>query len=258
MNVIGSTLSFPLRFFSKLRMKISIFIKSYPGDYDWLHYCLRSIHKYVTGHSEVVVVLPTGQGLPLTKERIVYEDDWNLPRRHGAPSPGYYHQMYVKLCADLHCPDADYIFIVDSDCVFKRPFDLAEMFGDGKPKLLRRPWLEAAEGIMWRRPAELALGFIAEYDTMACHPFIYRREDITRVRKHIETVHRQHLADYVKGCQRFIEFVTIGNYILHFLPDKYQIIDYGSGDAYPRPLLQHWSWGGLNPQTRAELEKLVS
>ncbi len=239
-------------------MKVSIFIKSYPGDYAWLGYCLRSIQKFVTGYHEIVVVLPTGHGLPLTKERIVFVDEWVCAQLPGAPSPGYYHQMFIKLTSDLYCPDADYIFIIDSDCVFNRPFDLSEMFKDGKPMLLRRPWKDAGDGVIWKQPADEALGFVTHYDTMACHPFIYRRQDVANVRQYIEDHHGMKLEDYIKNCDRFIEFVTIGNYILKFHPDAYSVVDYGHGDAYPRPLIQNWSWGGLNDQLRQKLEKLVS
>src|SRR6478736_3601571 len=103
-------------------MKVSIFIKSYPGDYEWLGHCLKSIQRFATGFSEVVVALPEEHPLPLTSERVVYVKEWGA-RRLGAPTIGYYHQMFVKMCADIHCPDADAILYLDSDCVINRPFD---------------------------------------------------------------------------------------------------------------------------------------
>lgn len=239
-------------------MNISIFIKSWPKDYEFLGYCLRSIQKYVTGYSEIVVVLPTGRALPLTKERVVFVDDWKIETKPGAPSAQYYMQMHEKLIADIHCPTADYIFYVDSDCVFTRAFDLSEMFSDGKPMLLRRDWKDAGGGIIWKEPAEEALCFPATHDTMACHPSIYRVHDLRNLREHIKKTHRVSLEAYIKRCDRFIEFVTLGNFCLKFAADQYKIVDMEANDIYPRPLIQNWSWGGINKSSREVLEGIVS
>lgn len=235
---------------------IAIFIKSYPPDYVWLNYCLRSILKYVTGHAEVVVAIPEGSHLPLTAERIVHVREWNDRRLPGAPSPGYYQQMSVKIHADTYT-DCDYIFYVDSDCVFTRLFDMAEMFDDGKPLLLRRRWEDAGGGICWKEPAELALRMPVKYDTMACHPSIYRRDSLQGLRAHMEKVHGTTTERYIRGCDKFIEFVTIGNFILNTCPEQYRIIDRSDNDEYPRPLIQNWSWGGMTPEIAAKLETIV-
>lgn len=237
-------------------MTTSIFIKSFPRDYGWLAYCLASIQKFVTGHSEIVVVLPKGNPLPLTKERIVYINEWQDKPKLGAPSPGYYHQMFVKMNADTFT-SSDTILLVDSDCVFTRPFDVSEMFKCGKPMLLRRPWSQAGGGVTWKSPADLALGFDTEYDTMASLPIIYLRETLAATRNHIESIHGP-IKAYIRSCQKFIEFVTIGNYALKFQPELYHVVDCGTPqDEYPRPLIQNWSWGGITPQIRAKLEEVT-
>lgn len=238
-------------------MNVSIFIKSYKGDFEWLSYCLRSIHKYVTGHSEVVVALPGDHGLTLTKERIVIADEWPDEAKPGSPSRGYYHQMYVKMCADLYCPDADYILIVDSDCVFTRPFDVSELFHDGKPMLLCREWKDAGGGIIWKKPAEDALGFECTHDTMCCHPAIYNAQDLAGARAYIAKKHYKPFEQYVRSSERFIEFVTIGNYILQYARKAYHVVNMSEKDIYPRPLKQSWSWGGLTPEIQNELEEVL-
>lgn len=238
-------------------MKTTIFIKSYPGDYRWLVYLLRSIQRYVTGYHEVVVALPSGRPLPLTKERIVYVDEWPDNRKANAPTRGYYHQMFVKLCADIHCPDADAILYVDSDCVFARPFDVKELYRDGKHMILRRRWEDAGTGLIWRAPAEHALGFPARFDTMACHPSVYLADTVRHTREHIENVHRQPLERYVRSRETFIEFVTLGNYALTAEEERYHAVDYGPDDGYPRPLKQFWSHAGITPAIEAEIEALL-
>lgn len=231
-------------------MKTAIFIKSYPKDYEWLTFCLKSIQKYCTGFSEIVLALPFGEKLPLTKEKIVNVQERGI---------GYYWQMVVKINADKYT-DADAILYVDSDCVFTRPFDASEMLKNGKPMLLRRPWGEAGEGVVWRDPAERALGFKTEHDTMCCHPSIYLRSTLQNLRAHIKSAHGVELEDYalreMEGGHKFIEFVTVGNFIIHKEPEKYSIIEDGSGD-YPKPISQGWSWGGMSAEKRAELDRIT-
>src|SRR5206468_8669427 len=35
---------------------VDIFIKTYPGDYVWLEYCIRSLMKYARGFRQIVIV----------------------------------------------------------------------------------------------------------------------------------------------------------------------------------------------------------
>ena len=62
---------------------ISIFIRTYHCDIKWLNYCLESIHKNLSGWSEIVICIPTGQETllsHLTSEKVVtckiYKDDY--------------------------------------------------------------------------------------------------------------------------------------------------------------------------------------
>lgn len=249
--------------------KTTIFIKSYPGDYRWLGYLLRSIQKYVTGYHEIVVALPTGRPLPLTKERIVYVDEWPDNRKPSAPTRGYYHQMFVKLCADIYVGDADAVFYVDSDCLFNRPFDMSEMYHEGKPLLLRRRWEDAGDGIVWRAPGLDALGWDPNWDTMCVHPTVYWADSIRNTRHHIEKVHRKPLEVYARAADRITEFIALGNYVIEKEPDRYSMVDYGKNprpsghstiadDGYPRPCKQYWSHGGFTPEIEAEVERVLA
>jgi hypothetical protein len=228
-------------------MTTDIFIKTYPGDFNWLPYCLRSIQKFATGFRDVIVAIPdTAQLDHLTAEKVV-----KVPER----GDGYYWQMLVKLNAHQFT-DADAIMYLDSDCVITRPFDASEMFeDDGRLKLLTRTWIEAGEGVVWKDPADKALGWDTAADTMCRHPMAYHRSTLIALRDHIEALHGKSLEDYVLSQKRFIEFVTAGNYAMEKEPDKYHVV--GSGD-YPNPVLQHWSWGGLTPEIRTELEKILA
>lgn len=219
----------------------AIFIKSYPGDFEWLGYCLDSIRKRAKGFSEVVLVLPDNCTFPVQRERIIH-----LPEC----GDGYQWQMFVKMTADRHTK-ADCILYIDSDCILTREFQAAEMFDGGQPMLARRTWGEAGTGIAWKEGTEKALGFESEFDTMTCHPSIYRRTTLQRVRRHIETLHGYSLDEYILAHKGFSEFVTVGNYILRYEPEKYTVIE---PRAYPHPLKQFWS---KDVPPRPEIETLL-
>jgi len=224
----------------------AIFIKSYPGDFDWLGYCLRSIHKFATGFGEIIVAIPDTSSLDhLTAERVV---------RVQERGNGYYWQMLVKLDAPRFS-SADAILFLDSDCIFTKPFDVSEMFtDDGRLKLLTRTWDEAGTGVTWKDPADKALGWSTQVDTMCRHPMAYFRSTLVALRSHIEELHGLTLEEYVLQQPKFIEFVTAGNFALEKDAEKYQVVQ--SGD-YPNPVRQHWSWGGLTPQIRKEITSIL-
>ena len=128
---------------------ISIFIRTYEGDIEWLRYCLLSIHRNLVGWDEIVICIPKGQESKLagliTTERVVlspnYKDD-------------YIGQQISKLQSYRHIR-GDFVLFVDSDLIFHPGADVAGYFHDGKPVILkesydrlvaRHPKLKMADG----------------------------------------------------------------------------------------------------------------
>ena len=96
-----------------------IFIKTYPGDFIWLEYCIKSIEKFVTGFRDIVIVTDSGTELKIDSSlpiKIFYED---LPNEtHPCPvGIGYAWAQSVKLNWTKYT-DADYILQIDSDTMF--------------------------------------------------------------------------------------------------------------------------------------------
>lgn len=235
----------------------SIFIKSYPSDFPWLEYALKSIHKQARGFSEVVVVAP--EVMPSRFINIPLQNlKWII---RGDHKPGYMWQQCCKISADTWT-DTDYIAFMDSDCVLTRPFHCDELFDEQwKPKLLREPWEKVGEAIAWKPPTDKALGVDTKYEAMRCHPGIYRRQTLQAFREHVQKLHGVDANTYILSQPAFSEFNALGNYVLHFEPEKYAIIDCRGteqADGYPRPLKQYHSWGGISPQIRAEMESLCA
>jgi hypothetical protein len=93
-------------------LTVDIFIKSYPPDYDWLRYCLRSIDRFCSGFRKVVVVSPetfnADPALKIPVQVVVAPQQCQ---------DGYLDQQLFKLNAHQFS-DADMILHVDSDTIF--------------------------------------------------------------------------------------------------------------------------------------------
>ena len=115
-------------------MRVSILIRSYWKDAEWLTFCLRSIQKYAQGFAYTILVTPT-------RSHGIFEP---LRKRFGVRLHEYVVRLdkpmlhsEVKICrADELCPDVDFILFMDSDCVFTQPVTPLDYFVKGKPVLL--------------------------------------------------------------------------------------------------------------------------
>ena len=265
-------------------MNVPIFIRSYWKDAPWLEYCLRSLKKFASGFSEIVVVAPTRDQdtfFPIAErygcrlhQYIVNEDK---PMIHGE----------ILVCqADLICPKADYIFFVDSDCAACQPFTVFDYFADGKPILVGRKFArmknsrsetERCMYKQWLPATEAALGFTPEYETNMRVPSIFRRETFAPFRAAVEKHVGKPFQEYAFSCrneypQTFIEFTPIGNYILRYTPELYYFADMeetsgphniqryaDSGEhLWTYKFKQYWSHGGLTPAIQKELEAICA
>src|ERR1700741_2957188 len=98
-------------------MKVDIYIRTYKNDLGWLQYCLRSIHKYVTGYRKIIVCIPENQ--------VSLLNDFNLQNVITCPiyKNDYIGQQVSKLLSYKET-DADYILFVDSDVCFSKPTNM--------------------------------------------------------------------------------------------------------------------------------------
>jgi len=238
---------------------ISIFIRTYRGDREWLNFCLRSLKKYATGFHEVVVVIPKGD-----------EPHFDLFDFHGAkvvwyddlPIDGYNAQQECKVHADQMC-EGQLICFIDSDCFITAPLTPGMFCNErGKPIQLLRHWAEVGDAKCWLPITAAALGETPIFEHMACQGSIYDRTTFSVLRTHMEATHKMTIREYisrVKG-REFSEFNLLGAFALRYLPHFYdwRIAD-PSTDGYPRTIRQQWSWqpGGVD-RHRAEYEELLA
>lgn len=233
-------------------MSCSIFIKTYPKDFEWLQYCLKSIAKFATGFEEVVIVCDSDgkkelDGWGLTREKVYY----NPPIGYG-----YIDQQIVKLTCDKWVK-SEYVLFMDSDAIFNRPVTPETFMRGGKPFILKTNYeeLKGSDGFTWKAITEKAMGFEVEFEYMRRLGLMYRIETLKNMREFLPYDYRDYAVLNVKN-REFSEFNMMGAYAEKFESDKY--IFHDTKDGFDEsPINQYWSYGKLTDEIRNEINELL-
>jgi hypothetical protein len=230
---------------------VDIVIKSYPADYPWLAYALRSLQKFATGFNDIIVLLPKSSPLNLTAEKVVYLD---------APE-GYLQQQVAKLNADRHT-QADYIVHWDSDMIATAPFTPDIFFHNGRPVWTMTPWGDMpgqVEKKAWYHVMAKCLQECPPYEFMRKCAIIAPRWLYAEFRAFIEATHGMTIEAYVMNQpgHEFSEYNCIGFFAWLKHRDKFHWHDTTKDGVTAWPWKQFWSWSGLTPEIKAEIETLL-
>lgn len=224
---------------------MTIFIKSYAKDFKWLNYCLKSIAKYVTGYSEVIVLLDEGSNTSLhelTELPNKIKIEW--VKKEGN---GYIFQQLCKLNAFKYTND-DKIMFVDSDCMFTYPVDLSKL--PESPELLYTPYELVGDAICWKECTEKVIKQPVEFEYMRRNGLIYHRSTLENFANFVGN-----LDSYVLSQSRFSEFNALGAYSWFYEREKYSWVN-TSTEQFNEPIVkQMWSHGVLNIE---ELENILN
>lgn len=227
-------------------MKTAIYIKSYPKDFQWLTYCLRSIYKFASGFSEIVVEIPTGTHLPLTAEKIIHSPEYGN---------GYLLQQSRKMHADLHA-DADFILFMDSDAAFTVPVTPESFKTDDKVHWMYTPRAQLEAAVPWFPVMEKFLGRRPKFEFMRRLPQCVPRHLLREIRAFCQSRHGQALESYIMSSAMFSEFNVMGFFMHEFHRDQAIWLNTDDGMS-PATLVQHWSYGGLTPEIRKTLDGIL-
>lgn len=233
-------------------MKVSIIIVSFSKHFPWLKQCLRSIEKYASGFHEVCICVPHED----VAEMVQIEGWYNgaVPLRVSPyldwESKGFLRHMDVIMHSDQYCPEADFVFHMDSDCFFLEPVKPEDYFVNEKPVLMyaRYEWLGKIEPtiLCWQEASYRALGWTPEMETMRRHGACHYRELYLQTRQWIERHTGKLISDYIKEQRNehpatFAEFPTLGAYAWRFLSQQYHWINQET-QIRPRDLMmQGWT-----------------
>lgn len=259
-------------------MTCSILIKSFQKDFGWLSYCLKSIHKFASGFEEVVVIIPDDSNLPLTAERLVkVHEPGPSAENAGNHGTGYAFQQVVKMNADKYCK-SDFILHIDSDTIFTQPVTLDDFmvmpdwvndpnddrrFHRSLPLWLMTPFKDilptdknlVAHVESMRRFS----GIDPEFEYMRRMGQVIPRWAYGCFREFCLSKHGQTFEQYAmaQGFRGISEFNLIGHFLHREFPNFIHFHDTRFG--IPKSVvLQNWSWNGITPEIRDQLEEILA
>ncbi len=244
-------------------MTTSIFIKSFRKDFAWLSYCLKSVHKFATGFSEIVVVIPDTDDLRLTAERLVKIHEPGPSAQsiydHGA---GYAFQQVVKMNADKYTT-SDYVCHLDSDCIWTRPVTPNDLMVEGQPLWLMTPFMEIL-------PTDKNLGAHVEsmkkfsgvdpeFEFMRRHSQVIPRWAYGCFREYCLSRHHKTFEEYAmaQGFRGISEFNLMGDFLFREFKDFIHFHDtrFGIPESF---VMQSWSWNGITEEIKNQMESILA
>jgi hypothetical protein len=248
----------------------SILIKSFPKDFGWLSYCLKSIHKFASGFEEVVVVIPDDSDLPLTAERLVKVHEpgppATSPQDHGK---GYAYQQVVKMNADKYCT-SDFILHIDSDTIFVKPVTpLDFMLQTNTNLVLQKPiWLMTPFKDILPTDKNVHAhvdairnfsGIEPEFEYMRRMGQVIPRWAYGCFREYCLSRHGKTFEQYAmeRGFRGISEFNLMGQFLHREFPNFIHFHDTRFG-VPESCVMQSWSWNGITPEIRAEMERILA
>jgi hypothetical protein len=226
---------------------ISVFIRTYHKDIEWLMYSLESIHKNLIGWDEIVICIPVGQEsylASLSKERVVtckiYKDD-------------YLGQQISKLKAHEYCK-GDYILFVDSDVIFYPGAHVRDYFQDNKPVILKQHYSLVGEAKCWKQPTEDLFKETVDYEYMRRAPQLFHRSTLEKFNENFPDIE-----NHIQGLsyRKFSEFNALGFFAERVQPDEYEFIDLAHNSTPENKSKQFWSWSGCTNEDRFEIRKII-
>lgn len=249
---------------------IDIFIRSYPGDFEWLGYCLKSIKKYCTGFRQIILTVTEDNIEKARNSEFLDLSDVSL-----MPCKKYLIQDYVgQMITKSMCPnfsDADIFFHIDSDSMFYYPFDLKNILKDNKIRYYYNLY-EDVKISPWRSITENIMKQSIEYEFMRKAPMSFYKETYINLQKFFLEKHKKEIDKWIEDRHKnynkketaighnvfYSEFNALGAYAFYYQNEKYNFIEAWKEEAPIDILKVYWSWGGLTKEIRKQIEQILS
>lgn len=231
--------------------KVSIYIRTYKRDIEWLDFCLQSIHRNLKGWDEIVVGVPAGQEDHL--RFLESERKVSCPRFRE----DYVGQQVAKLQAHRHVR-GDYVLFVDSDVVFLPGADVGDFLDGDRPIIGKCRYASlAAKGaadVKWQAAVANLFGESPEWEYMRSHGSRLYHTDTLRA----FAARFPELEAYARGVPKrlFSEFNLLGYFAEQQEPGRYRFVDVDATALTAPRSRQFWTVDGLTPATLAELAAL--
>lgn len=181
--------------------------------------------------------------------------------KNGRPGFGNIRAQIAMMSGDKLCPDADFTWLLGSDCIFTREFSTKEFFSpEGKPnmfitgyELLLRTGNPCAT---WLPGTRAIMGFEPQFEFMRMLPLIYPRRLFPHARDFLSEKFNGSFENVchslVKPSERcdsgFSESNIMGAFAYRFMPELYNwiVTDPEPAPQFNSPMTVFWSHGGLD------------
>lgn len=240
--------------------KHQIFVASYARDFVWLEYLLRSIERYVVDFLPPVVVVPESDVAAAEAVSARCRSRALVRTQVGAPADASKWRRFLSaqvamLESDLHCPDAEFIWLFGSDCFVHGMLTPSMGLGpSGRAVMPYSPYAALPIGPQcWRASTEHLIQVPSvEFEFMRRLPLVYPAELYRRTRAHVAAAFGAPFRDVVFDTERrglkASESNVLGAYAWHFFRDAFEWVDVS---VHPErdvtfPAIQFWSHGGLD------------
>lgn len=260
---------------NKLDGPTEVLIISCARDFEWLVLALRCAGKHLSGFQGFTVAHPNAE-----QERFKpLLDQFNI-RLHGydeVPGKGHIQHMAVMASADTFLPaGTKYFLTTDSDGMFHTPSTPEHFAWDDKPYWIIRSWDSLitedprnpgskviSDNMQWRGPTAAQLGFDPPVFSMCMNVQLMPLDLLPHYRSHISSIQRIDFFQYMlSGRNNFppdrMDFTALGAFFYQFYRDRFRWFDV-SNPPYPKDRKKaFWSWGGITPEIRSEIEGFLS
>lgn len=172
-------------------------------------------------HSPRTKILLKQEILPWWIHQLPFAPKWWISMR-SLPIRGWIVQQLVKLSVNLALREDIYVFL-DSGAMFVRPYDPATSVVDGMVPLFReqKDEVRLTWNTHWHQVAARLLGLpvLRTYDTnyVGNNPIYWRRENLTKLQRHIEKITGKDWIVALCRLQRLSEYVIYGVFVEHIL-----------------------------------------
>jgi hypothetical protein len=230
-------------------MAISLFIRSYENDFEWLKYSIKSIIKNMIGVDETVLVIPDTTSHVPEEFKNFFDRIFMTQEKHT----GYIAQQVTKVNAFKYCLHENILFS-DSDCIYYNKFDARDYLDTDRTILLSTPYSSLSGDVLaWRGITHAATGILPDKEYMRQFPIM----------------HKSHVCEALSNSPIYNNYISavIGHHLSEFNAlgiiaetqylNDYRIIDTTAYDKpFPPSAKQYWSWGGITEAIRKELETI--
>lgn len=259
---------------------VDLFVMTYGADAEWFRYCIRSAKKNLRGVRDIVAGCPNNI---ISVERTCQEYGVRLFQFEHRDPGHMQHQVYKMRADEFVRPGAEWICMVDSDCVFHKPVNVHDQFIAGKPIYCFDTW-EADHTYQWRTGTEKFIGREIRLNFMRRLGMFFKPGHLQYVRYAVETAHNGYkFEDLVMACwdssqewfpargpdkrlwQPFgkptiSEYCMIGQLMWERFPDHFcwwdvNCLGWPGGDRESF-FKQYWSHFDVTQEIRAELDKI--